>query len=92
MMYWNDVYKASKDSNHAEQYVNDFVEAIATKKMFPFSEIPLEYSGLFTGYYYVNFKKYKAFYRVRDSYIEVTRIIMAKKNYMNIIFGGSLEE
>jgi hypothetical protein len=34
----------------------------------------------------VNFKKYKAFYRVRDGYVEVARTIMIKSNYMKILF------
>lgn len=34
-------------------------------------------------------KKYKAFYRVYDSYIEVIRIIMEKRDYMRILFGES---
>ena len=49
--------------------------------------IPLQYRGLFTGFYSVNYKKYKAFYRVREGYIEVIRIIMAKRDYMTILFG-----
>ena len=40
----------------------------------------------------MNYKKYKAFYRVRDSYIEVIRIIMAKRDYMLILFGDSEED
>ncbi len=32
---------------------------------------------------------YKAFYRVNDRYIEVIRIIMAKRDYMTILFGES---
>jgi plasmid stabilization system protein ParE len=36
--------------------------------------------------------KYKAFYRVRDGYIEVARIIMAKRDYMRILFGEPEDE
>lgn len=60
-----------------------------SKKPFPFSGIPVVYRGLFTGFYAVNFKKYKAFYRVHDGYMEVIRVIMEKRDYMQILFGES---
>lgn len=89
---WDGVYEASRNYDIADRYVNEFADEIAAKKLFPFSGIPLEYRGLFTGFYSVNFKKYKAFYRVRDGYIEVARIIMAKRDYMKILFGESEDE
>ena len=84
---WDGVYEASKYYDIADRYIEEFAEAIAAKKTFPLSGIPLEYRGLFTGFYSVNYKKYKAFYRVRDDYMEVVRIIMAKSDYMKILFG-----
>ena len=84
---WEGVYEASKNYDIADRYIEEFAEAIAAKKTFPLSGIPLEYRGLFTGFYSVNYKKYKAFYRVRDDYMEVVRIIMAKSDYMKILFG-----
>lgn len=86
---WDDVYEISKESDIADQYVNDFIDEIEKKKQFPLSGIPIIYRGLFTGFYAVNFKKYKAFYRVYDSYIEIIRIIMEKRDYMKILFGKS---
>ncbi len=86
---WEGVYEASKEYATADRYVNDFMDEIEKKKKFPFSGIPLLYRGLFTGFYSINFKKYKAFYRVNDNYIEVIRIIMEKRDYMKILFGES---
>ena len=87
------MYDASKESDVADRYVNDFIDEIEKKKQFPLSGIPLVYRGLFTRFYIVNFIKYKAFYRVHDSYednyIEVVRIIMEKMDYMRILFGES---
>jgi plasmid stabilization system protein ParE len=83
---WDGVYEASRNFDVADRYVSEFVDEIEAKKLFPLSGIPLQYRGLFTGYYSVNFKKYKAFYRVRDGYVEVARIIMTKSNYMKILF------
>ena len=84
---WDGVYEVSKNVDVADKYVNGFVDAIAKKKQFPHSGIPLIYRGLFTGFYSVTFKKYKAFYRVNEKYIEVIRIIMAKRDYMTVLFG-----
>ena len=88
---WDGVYEASKNYDIADRYVDAFIEEIAAKRLFPFSGIPLQYRGLFTGFYSVNYKKYKAFYRVREDYIEVIRIIMAKRDYMTILFGETEE-
>ena len=84
---WDGVYEASKSFDIADKYVDEFADKIAEKKQFSTSGIPLVYRGLFTGFYSVNYKKYKAFYRVNDRYIEVIRIIMAKRDYITILFG-----
>ncbi len=84
---WDGVWEASGSYDLADQYVNEFADAIAGKKEFPFSGIPLYYRSLFTGYYSVNFKAYKAFYRVREDSIEVARIVMMKQDYMKKLFG-----
>lgn len=86
---WDSVYEASQDFDVADRYVDDFIDEIEKKKKFPLSGIPLMYRGLFTGFYSVNFKKYKAFYRVSDNFMEVIRIIMVKRDYMKILFGES---
>ena len=39
----------------------------------------------------VNYKKYKAFYRVRDGYLEVIRIILMKSDYIKMLFGEQEE-
>ena len=88
---WDGVYEASKSFDIADRYVIEFADAIAEKKLFPLSGIPLQYRGLFTGFYSVNFKKYKAFYRVVGNYIEVLRILIAKSDYMTILFGEAEE-
>lgn len=84
---WDEVYEASRDVETTERYISELLDQIRSKKEYPLSGIPLEYRGLFTGFYSVNFNKYKVFYRVKDDRIEVIRIIMIKKDYMNILFG-----
>ncbi len=86
---WDDVWEASLDYVAADKYVDDFADAIAAKKKSPKTGIPLYYRGLFTGFYSVNFKAYKAFYRLNDGYIEVIRVLFAKMDYLKILFGES---
>lgn len=57
---WDGV-NASKNYDIADRYVDVFIEEIAAKRLFPFSGIPHQYRGLFTGFYSVNYKKHKAF-------------------------------
>ena len=83
---WEAVLEASGERDTAVRYVEDFLDKIAEKKVFPKSGIPLYYRGLFTGFYSVNFKAYKAFYRVKEDCIEVSRIILAKRDYMRLLF------
>lgn len=84
---WDGVLEASASFDVADKYVEEFANKISAKADFPESGIPLYYRGLFTGFYSVNFKAYKAFYRVQDGYIEVARILLAKMDYMRILFG-----
>ena len=89
---WDGVADASGSYDLADKYVEDFADKIAAKKEYPRSGIPLYYRGLFTGYYSVSFKAYKAFYRVREGYIEVARILLMKQDYMRVLFGVEDEE
>ena len=83
-----DVLEVSGRQDTADRYVDDFLEKIKSKKRFPHSGIPLIYNEeLFTGFYFVHFKKYNAFYRIQGEFIEVIRILQAKSDYMAILFG-----
>ena len=43
-------------------------------------------SGLFSGYRYVVYKNYLAFYRTVNNTIYVDRVIYGKRDYMKILF------
>ena len=86
---WDGVLAASASYDTADKYVDEFAEKIAGKTDFPESGIPLYYRGLFTGFYSINFKAYKAFYRIKDGYIEVIRVLPAMMEYLKILFGES---
>ncbi len=83
---WDGVWEASKDFDVADRYVDEFVDEIAKKKKSPKTGIPLYYQGLFTGFYSINFKAYKAFYRIKEEYVEVARILPIKMDYLKILF------
>ena len=85
---WDEVYQASKNYDVADKYIKDFIDAI-TPKQFPAFGIPLRYKGLFAGFYFIVFKEYMVFYRIKNNYIEVIRIIYKKRNYMQILFGDN---
>lgn len=86
---WDGVLEASASYNIADKYVEEFTNQITARKDFPESGIPLYYRGLFTGFYSVNFKAYRAFYRINEDYIEVIRVLPVKMEYMKILFGES---
>lgn len=83
---WAEVYEVSSDFDIAEKYIDDIMDCISQKRAFPKSGSPLYYEGTFTGYYFVKFKAYLAFYRVKDECVYVERVVYAKSDYMRIIF------
>lgn len=86
---WNDVYEASKDYDTTDTYIDELMNKIKEKEYFPKSGTPLMYGNLFTGFYYVCYKMYIAFYRVNENKLEVSRIMMSKTDYMKILFEDS---
>ena len=75
---WDEVYSASKDYDTTQQYLEDLLDRIESKT-------PLYYDDLFTGYYYVTFKAYIAFYRIDTSEILVDRVLYSASDYMRIL-------
>lgn len=84
-----EVYEASREEETAVQYTIGLMDRIAEKREFPKSGLPLYYEGSFTGYYFVVFKAYMAFYREREDRILVDRIVYGKSDYMRTIFRNS---
>ena len=84
---WDDVYEVSRDAETATRYVSDFIEKIDTKALFAKSGSPLYFKDVFTGYYYVVFKSYMAFYRLEGDMMCIDRIIYGKRDYMRLLFG-----
>lgn len=84
---WDDVYLASKNYDLADRYVESLMDKIAGKKEFPTSGTPVFYGDFFTGYYRLTYKAYTVFYRIKDEYVEISRVLMSKSDYMSILFG-----
>ena len=83
---FRDVLTASSDPDTAFRYVRDLTEEISYRADYPKTGFPLFYEGLFTGFYSVNFKAYKAFYRLQDRRMEIIRILPVRSDYGRILF------
>ena len=83
---WAEVCEASKDGAIAVRYIDELMDRISEKQDFPKSGSPLYYEGSFTGYYFIVFKAYMAFYHIREERILVDRIVFGKSDYMRTIF------
>ncbi len=82
---WSEVFEASKDYDIAAQYVNELMDKVEAKAEHPKSGAPLYYEDSFTGYYFVVFKSYLAFYRLENGVILVDRILFGKSDYLKVL-------
>ena len=78
-------FEASKDYDIAAQYVNELMDKVEAKAEHPKSGAPLYYEDSFTGYYFVVFKSYLAFYRLENGVILVDRILFGKSDYLKVL-------
>ena len=88
---WRGVFEASKDLETTRKYVLEFIDRIGNSADFPSAGFPLYYRGLFTGFRSVNYKAYKAFYRIKGEYVDIIRILPADSDYMRVVFGKETE-
>ena len=56
---------------------------------YPLSGAPLYYDDRFTGYYYVVFKEYLAFYRLEGERILIDRVLFGRSDYIRILKSGT---
>lgn len=81
-----EVYNSCLDKNVMVKYLQGIKAKIENKMLFPNSGTPLYFMGLFTGFRYVIYKSYIAFYKVTEQEIIVVRILSAKSDYCSILF------
>ena len=77
-----EVFEASKSVSATERYISGLMEAVESKAEFPLSGTPLYWKDSFTGYYYVVYKAYIAFYRAAEDGIRVERVLYGKSDYL----------
>ena len=89
---WAEVFEASASEEIAAKYIDDLMDQIAAKSDFPKSGAPLYYEGMFTGFYFVTFKSYMAFYKEETDRMLVSRVVYGKSDYMRTIFRHAHEK
>ena len=88
---WAEVFEVSQSYEIAEKYVFGLMDRVEAKAELPRSGSPLYYENGFTGYYFVVYKSYLAFYRVEDHGILIDRVLMAKSDYLRKLHLGLSE-
>ncbi len=82
---WSEIYTASCDYDITEKYIRELLDKVESKADFPESGAPLYYEDSFTGYYFVVYKSYMAFYRLEPGKLLIDRILFGKSDYMRIL-------
>ncbi len=80
------IREISQDEDIALNYVDGLMQCLEDKRDFPHAGAPLSYDGGFTGYYFIIFKEYLAFYRVKDDCMYVDRVLYSRRDYMQALF------
>ena len=85
---WDYIENKLCNPSAAQNTVDGIMDKIDDLAMFPESGAKLEFdNGLESGYRFVVFKNYLAFYRLRlDNVVYVDRVIYADRDYMRILF------
>lgn len=80
---WEEVLEASGDIDTAERYIAGLRKTVSRKREYPESGTPLNFMGVFTGIRYVHYKRYLAFYRIRNDRMEIGRVLFDGCDYMD---------
>ena len=89
---WAEVFEASKDYDITTRYIDDLMDKLEAKADYPKSGAPLYYQDSFTGYYFVVFKAYLAFYRLENEVMLVDRVLFGRSDYMRCLHLSTDEE
>ena len=84
---WDEIWSASENIDIDDNYIAELMDKVDEISKHPKTGELLVFDGVFTGIYYVNHKKYSAFYRIRQGYIEIGRVLYNKGDYMKKIIG-----
>ena len=84
---WNYISNALKDPFAAENTVNGILDKIDLLEAQPEMGVQLFFDdGLNSGYRYVIYNNYLAFYRIYPDTVYVDKVIYGKHDYMKLLF------
>lgn len=85
---WDYIEKELCNPSAAQNTVEGIMDKIDILMSFPEAGAKLEFeNGLNSGYRYVSFKNYIAFYRLRsDDIVYIDRVVYSGRDYMRILF------
>ena len=89
---WAEVLDASKDYEITERYIEELLDKVEAKADYPKAGSPLYYENSFTGYYFVIFKAYIAFYRIDSDRMLIDRVLFGRSDYFRILCLAPEEE
>lgn len=85
---WSYISNELLDTTAANDTINGILDNVEKIIEQPEAGSPLYFGDVFSGYRFVMFKNYLAFYRISSSDIYVDRILYAKRDFMKILFGN----
>ena len=88
---WSEVLEASKSYEITERYIEELLDKVEEKADHPKAGSPLYYENTFTGYYFVVFKAYIAFYRLESDRMLIDRVLFGRSDYFRILHLGFKE-
>lgn len=84
---WDYITNELMNPSAAKNTVNGIIEMIDGLDSFPETGSTLLFdNGLDSGYRFINFKNYMAFYHIQAELIYVDRVMYGKRDYMKFLF------
>lgn len=84
---WDYISEKLMNPTAAENTVNGILDTVDMLKKQSEIGKPLYFSsGLYSGYRYLIYKNYLAFYRILDETVYVDRIVYGRRDYMRLLF------
>lgn len=88
---WEYITEELMNPSAAENTVNGIMDAVEALADFPDAGARLVFDGdLDSGYRFVIYKNYMAFYHTQNDMIYVDRVIYGKRDYMKVLFPNDL--
>lgn len=88
---WEYITEELMNPSAAENTVNGIMDAVEALADFPDAGARLVFDGdLDSGYRFVIYKNYMAFYHTQNNMIYVDRVIYGKRDYMKVLFPNDL--